>query len=345
MGCWSLVIYFGLLQTNIDLLLAMPMNDLDGSSLLRGSSSVHQTSANDCSSESINIDTLENQTNVDIDILQLTSSWQQKIDTKAHDEPTTPSSSGLNQIEIIFTISSTIVSQSIIAKRVYIIDAKNNQLLATIINNICLKNSSFIINYSTQKPLPHTVCLNLRLNRTSNLIREEIFFCRTLDGLMKNDSSSHESDSSHPVGPSQFFILSQCIIILIMMFIIFVVQTAREKNLMQRIRERLSRNRLYQTVFGHKPASHMDDSEMGRSALNPATTLQAGLNRLAFPRHLGSHVGHPNNVPLEEQVLAATDLTTAINDRMATRPFNSRDLLDVKELTKRMSVVEEHPTN
>jgi len=45
--------------------------------------------------------------------------------------------------------------------------------------------------------------------------------------------------------------------------------------------------------------------------------------------------------PVEEQVLAATDLTATASERRATHLYLNRDLIDVKEFTKRMSVQQE----
>ncbi len=47
----------------------------------------------------------------------------------------------------------------------------------------------------------------------------------------------------------------------------------------------------------------------------------------------------------EEQVLAANDLTSTINDRRTTRPSINRDLIDVKEFTKRISLTNESSTD
>ena len=72
------------------------------------------------------------------------------------------------------------------------------------------------------------------------------------------------------------------------------------------------------------------------TSINPATTLQVGLNQLVLHRNLTSL-----STPIEEQVLAANDLTSTINDRRATRPSLNRDLIDVKEFTKRISLPNE----
>ncbi|CAF5112567.1 unnamed protein product, partial [Rotaria socialis] len=44
---------------------------------------------------------------------------------------------------------------------------------------------------------------------------------------------------------------------------------------------------------------------------------------------------------IEEQILSATDLTSTSYDRRATRTLLSRDLINVKEFTKRMSAANE----
>ncbi|CAF0784522.1 unnamed protein product [Rotaria sordida] len=315
------------------------------------------TSSNICSTESINIDTLTNESHIDpniqhdtsititpIDIIQFTSSWTRKIVINNHDDDDKQNNHpiSLNMIQIIFTIPYTITNISIYNKTVFIIDVIHNQLLATLID-ICINESSFIINYSTIKPLPHNICLYLLLNLTLSTTLREIIFCRTIDDLYNNTSLSYnQTETNHGVGPSQFFILSQCIIILIMMFIIYAVQTARQKNLVNRASQRLVHSRPYMTIFGNRtvPSTNNNDDSI---SLNPATTLQRGLNHLIFHRQLSSLPNHQISVPVEEQVLAASDLTSTIFDRRATRPHINRDLIDVKEFTRRMSVQMESP--
>jgi hypothetical protein len=120
------------------------------------------------------------------------------------------------------------------------------------------------------------------------------------------------------------------------MFIIYGVQKAREKSLVNRVGQRLVRSRPYMTVFGNKTAVCTSSNAVNAS-LNAATTLQAGLYQFAFHRHLASISSHQMTTPIEEQVLAAHDLTSTINDRRATRPFINHNLIDLKEFTKRMN--------
>jgi hypothetical protein len=161
----------------------------------------------------------------------------------------------------------------------------------------------------------------------------EIIFCRTIE--YSYNSLLENSTTIQTVGPSGFFILSQCIIILIMMFIIYGVQTVRQKNLLHRASERFIRSRPYISIFGNKTIGCRSNV-----AINPSTTLQAGLNQIIFNRCLTSITA-----PIEEQVLAANDLTTTIHDRRTTRPSINRDLIDVKEFTKRMSITIENSTD
>ena len=317
---WCILVFRCFLLTN--LCLSIPVN-------LNLSSSMNRDTPvlNSCLIQSINIDHSDDH----IDFIPFTSSWQQIIVTDNDD-----SSTSLNIIQITFTIPYQISNQSIVNKTIFITDAIHNQLLASL-TNFCYNDSSFFVNYSTIQPLPQTICLFLLLNLTSSILPREIIFCRTIEDsyntTLTSDNSTITTDTSHAVGPSGYFILSQCIIILIMMFIIFGVQTARQKDLVNRASERIIHSRTYITIFGNKRSVRASSAVINQS-IHPATTLQAGLNQLMFNRR-------PTSVtaPIEEQVLAANDLTTTIYDRRATRPSINRDLIDVKEFTKRMSTV------
>ncbi|CAF3935434.1 unnamed protein product [Rotaria magnacalcarata] len=269
-----------------------------------------------------------------IDIIQFISSWERTNGKDDHHYDN--NSPVLNSIQIIFGIPYEIQNESIYNKTVYIIDAVHNQLLASIID-ICINKSSFIINYSTTKPLPHNICLYLLLNMTSLVTLREIVFCRTIDDFYMNSLPSNNSDTAHAVGPSQFFILSQCIIIFIMMFIIYAVQTARQKSLVDRVGQRFIRSRPYIAVFGSRQSVHAK-SNIGSVSVNPATTLESGLNNLIFQCQLSSLANHQLPAGIEEQILSATDLTSTSYDRRSTRACINRDLINVKEFTKRMSI-------
>ncbi|CAF3352369.1 unnamed protein product [Rotaria socialis] len=273
-----------------------------------------------------------------IDITRFISSWERtsRKDEHHHYDNNSPE---LNSFQITFTIPYEIQKESIYNKTVYIIDATHNQLLASI-TDICINESSFIINYSTTKPLPHNICLYLVLNVTSLMTLRDIVFCRTIDDSYMSPSPSNISETGHVVGPSQFFILSQCIIIFIMMFIIYAVQTARQKSLVNRVGQRFIRSRPYIAVFGSRPSVHVQNNT-GSVSADPATTLESGLNHLIFQCHLSSLVNHQLPAPIEEQILSATDLTSTSYDRRATRTLLSRDLINVKEFTKRMSTANE----
>jgi hypothetical protein len=110
-----------------------------------------------------------------------------------------------------------------------------------------------------------------------------------------------------------------------MMFIIYGVQTARQKSLVNRVSKRLYRSRPCISIFGDKTIVRIGSNAMDTS-INPATTLRAGLNQLAFHRHLASLSSHQL---IEEQVLAAIN----------------RDFIHVKEFTKRISEPNESSTD
>ena len=287
-------------------------------------------SSTDCSKQTINIDALANETGSSNDIIQYTSSWQRNPNAQAHDDEDSQSS---NSIEIVFTVPYSISSSTILTQRVFITDVADNRLLASL-SNLCGNGSSFIINYASAIALPHNICLYLVLNQSVSTFLREIVFCRTIADSENPASSSQssETDGTHTVGPSQFFILSQGIIILIMMFVIFIVQTARQKSLVHRARQRLSRSRPYKVVFGHK----VNGVEVKHTAISSATTLRAGLNHFVGPRQ---RPPNPNDLdaPLDEQVLSATDLKSTVTDRSGARSYVNRDFINVKEFTKRMS--------
>lgn len=313
------------------------------------------SSSDICSIPSINIDTLFNESNTDVDIKHNTSttidiigfrsSWQRKIKINAdHNDEQDNHTSSLNIIEIIFSIPYTITSQSIYNKTLFIMDDINNQLLASL-TNICINGSSFIINYSTVKSLPHNVCLYLLLNKTLSTALSEVIFCRTIDDSYKNTSASqNDTATSHSVGPSGFFIISQCIIILIMMFVIYAVQTARQKSLLNRFSERLIHSRPYVIIFGQKTPVRSASNHVNNQ-INPSRTLQSGLNDLVLHRHLTAVPNHQIHAPIDEQILAVTDLTSTLYDRKASKTLANRDLINVKEFTKRMSAQHESSTD
>lgn len=281
------------------------------------------STSNSCS---MNIDELENRTDIHhknmIDINYFLSTWQRQTEDDHSDS--------LNTVQINFTIPYQLTNNSIINQTILIFDATNNQLLMSS-SNICRNNSVFYLNYTTVHPLPHQICLYVLLNLTTS---KEILFCRTIENSL-NGSTNTEVNESHAVGPSEFFILSQCIIIFIMMFTIYSVQTAREKQLANRVSQSVIQSRPYKMIFRTKTVARSSTN-----LVTSATTLQAGLNQLGYHRHLPA-VAHP----IEEQVLAANDLTTTAMERRATRFYTNRDLIDVKEFTKRISIANESSTD
>jgi hypothetical protein len=348
---WYIFIFICFVLTNFSS--SLPIITFDHHQQIRSLQSIDDdnnlVNLNICSTQSINIDKTVNEIDIHhststtittIDIGQFVSSWERDVVTN------NDHSVSLNIIQIVFTIPYKISNESILNKTVFITDVIHYQLLA-ILTDVCLSESSFFINYSTIQPLPQNICLYLLLNLTSSMILREIIFCRTIEDLHNNNTLSlndTQSTTNQSVGPSGFFILSQCIIILIMMFTIYGVHTAREKNFLDRVNQRLLRSRPYITIFGKKTVVRT-----GSRAVNPsstsATTIQAGLNQIAFHHRLKSLPNYQINLPIEEQVLAAKDLTSTINDRRATRPCISRDLINVKEFTKRMSLANENSTD
>lgn len=309
-----------------------------------------------CPAEPINIDTLTSTSHADsnhqettstpittINIMNFVSTWERKdvpdVDDHHNNENHNNNSVPINIIQITFTIPYEITNEFIQNKTIFIIDASHNQLLASL-TDICINESSFIINYSTVTPLPHNICLYLLLSQPLSTTEREIIFCRTIVDTNNNESSNtNETDHGHNSGPSEFFILSQCIIILIMMFIIYGVHTARQKNLVNRVSQRVVRSRPYIVLFSNRRAMSAD----ANGSVNPATTLESGLNRLVFHRQLAALTNIAK--PIEEQVLAASDLTSTSYDRRASKINSNRDLLNVKELTRRMSALGESPAD
>ena len=175
------------------------LQSIDNSSKMFSIDRDSATSSNSCSTQSININTTVSETNTSLamNIIQFMSSWKQTIITDDED------STSLNINEVKFTIPYQISNESIINKTIFITDIKHHQLIATL-TNICINSSSFIINYSTNKSLPHNVCLYLLLNLTIS-IQREIIFCRTIDGFYNNTPHDTSTATTSTVGPSGYF--------------------------------------------------------------------------------------------------------------------------------------------
>ncbi|CAF0947413.1 unnamed protein product [Didymodactylos carnosus] len=300
--------------------------------------------ANDtCSQNPINIDQNTDDTDHDVeqhdqpitsDTYQFSSIWEKdpsSVDNSEEDDDR-------STIEIQFYIPYVLNDpNSILNHTIYIRGGLDNHLLSTI-TEICINStSSFSIKYTTTKPLPHNICLYLVINVTT--IRE-IFLCRTIDDTDSSDDdhasdNGHGSNDSHAIGPSPFFILSQCVIILIMMLIIYAVQTAREKRIFNRIKHNLMNSRPFSAAF------RGDRQAMATAASRQS--LQLGLRNFDL-RNPSAVANALNNraVPIEEQVLAANDLTQTAGQRKQSLQFLKPDLMDVKEFTKRMSETNEN---
>lgn len=320
MLCMEILIW--ILLTDISLAIPIKTNEIDyhNPTFVEPSNDRENSTVDICS---VHIDP-HRRVLTNLSTIDFLSSWEQQIVQHA---------TSLNIIQITFTIPYNLSNQSIVNKTILILDVPHRRLLASI-NHICFNQSSFFVNYSTYQPLPHDVCLYLLLNLTSTMTLKEMIFCRTIE----HSPSENSTSSKHPVGPSGFFILSQCIIIFVMMLIIYSVQTAREKNLINRMSERVVHTRAFITVFGNKAAMQRSNPDVGMNTIShPATTLQAGLRQMVLNRQLPFVPS-----PIEEQVLAANDLTSTINDRRVTRQSINRDLIPIKKLTKRISLAPDH---
>ncbi|CAF0824042.1 unnamed protein product [Rotaria sp. Silwood1] len=280
------------------------------------SSTDKKQTSNNCPLHPINIDIaqkkLENdderQNNTRITI---TSFWKQIIvktdgvhNNSEADEINDNSVSfiSLNTIQVIFTIPFSIISNgSILNQTVSITDIKSNQLLASS-NHICFNGSSFIVNYSTNQSLPYNICLYVLI---LSITLREIFICRTIN----NNSDGNENPI---VGPSVFFIVSQSVMSLLMMIIIYLVQISRKKNLINRVGQHFVCNNLI---------THKSSIILLNDAINSEIMHDINLNNFI-------------SAPIEEKVLAATDLTSTRNDRR----FTHHTLIDMKELIKQLSL-------
>ncbi|CAF0790480.1 unnamed protein product [Rotaria sordida] len=303
------------------------MSDYDNIENLTLPSTNEDHILNNCSLQPINIDTLqhkiesndqrENQT-----MIRMTSSWKQIVvktddnhdhsqadDDDDHDDSQTNeindnlvSFTPLNTIQVIFTIPDIIISnETILNQTIFITDVKSNQLLASL-NYICFNGSSFIINYSTNKSLPHDVCLYVLI---SSIALKEIFICRTINNI-SNINKGHSDQSS------RVFIISQCIVNCLMMIIIYLVHIGRKKNLINRVGQHFLHNKL---------VTHKNSVIIFHDRINPDIINNIHLNNLI-------------SSPIEEQVLAANDLISTRNDRR----FTHHALIDVTELTKQMNL-------
>ncbi|CAF3752303.1 unnamed protein product [Adineta steineri] len=250
-------------------------------------------------------------------LLAITSSWniamgtrsQGRDDSDEHDpdydeeygSSETGDHSELHSYQVIFTFPDSIENGSILNQTVFITDPIKNHLIASL-TLICINGSSFIINYSTNQPLPHNVCLFLLLNITSPATIREIFTCQVINA---NSSTDFEhAVESHAAGPSAVFIIAQGIMIFIMMMIICLAQVLKEKHVVNR--------------FGQ----HLHQMQMPRAVLNGIIQDPNGI-----PRNMRS----PS---IQDQVLAANDLTTT------TTPGTNRPdqaLININELTNRMN--------
>jgi len=268
--------------------------------------------SNACSVQATNIDQPTNKFDSDdqrqhYNILAVHSSWKKILikngyqrDDSGENEPDETGSS--NNIQVIFTIPYTVSNEAILNHTVFITDPVNNQLLASF-TTICINGSSFIINYSTNIPLPHDVCLYLLLNITLSTALTEIITCRTIEN---NSSSNNEETSDETTeGPRPIFIVSQGVIIFIMMFIIYLVDRARNKHLVHHVGQHL---------FRIKPLARTISNRIS----NDTNDIQ--LNNL-----ISSSV--------EEQLVTTNDLTPTFNDRNRTK----HTLINIKELKNRLS--------
>ena len=121
----------------------------------------------------------------------------------------------------------------------------------------------------------------------------ELFLCRMINGK-SSLSMNRMSSNDHNVGPGVIFILLQGVIIVIMMCMIAIGHRAREKHVVSRIRQYFSRTK----------------------SNDQATNITEFISP-----------------PIEQLVLAATDLTSTSEDRK----YTNHTLIDIREFTKRLS--------
>ena len=301
--------------TNLHLSVLLTKNELADAQENSTETMINHDNTVNCSMQVVHVDKPRNKRDIsypkeDYVLKFMHSSWQQIVKTRddndedefeeINDDP----SSLLNIIQVIFNIPFSLSNGSILNQTVFITDPIHNQLLGTF-NHICINEATVIINYATNKPLPHDVCLYLLFNQTESIALKEIFICRTLNKNISLDSS--DSHDSH--GPSVIFIISQSIIIIFMMIIICLVQTAREKRVIYRITQHLNRDKSITSIHNiHK--------------------FNYTIN------HQKPNENHSHNF-IEEQVRTATDLTPTRYDRKFTSPT----LIDIKEFTRRLSVL------
>lgn len=292
-----------------------------------------------CSTLTINIDSTNNKTNPNFDTFPFTSSLKFISPGKGSTNDavsTSTETTKISQVEIIFNIPYSVSNESIRNQTIFIVDAAENKILKIIDKPCWINSSSIIVKYSTSKPLFHQICFFLAFNST---IMREIIFCRTIQNPNNNSTINGDQlhGDSHAVGPSGFFILSQSIIILIMMLFIFAVQTAREKNLAQRGRERLTKTRIYQRIRRIRQQSDTNANAPDSATSHSASALQAGLNFSAYPRVPQAHGIHLSAPSTDQHELTENNLPNGTTDRTLSKLPSNRDLLNVKELTRRIS--------
>ncbi len=228
---WCILIFMCFFLANLDLSLLITTNKFPN---------YHNDTSN-CSSQSINIDTSKNKLDQRQDYISMviTSSWKQilvKTDNNKSEEANDHATI-LNNVQIIFDIPYPISNGSILNQTIFIIDTIHNQL-----THMCINGSSFIINYSTNKPFPHNVCLYLLLNITSSVYLKEIFICRIINKKFSSDNNQISDDNF--LGPSIIFLVEQGMVSLFIMLIICMIHATRNKRVFHRIAQDLFHNQL-----------------------------------------------------------------------------------------------------
>lgn len=149
------------------------------------------------------------------------------------DESDEDQSTDLKTQEVTLTVPSTLVNGTILNETLFITDGNQNDLNLTQAR-LCANDSNFNIKYSTNQPLPHTVCLYLHLTNS------QLYICQILQSSSTsgdgNDDDDDDDDQEY--SPSALFIVSQAVIICLFMLLICAVHTSKQKRIVYRVRRR-----------------------------------------------------------------------------------------------------------
>lgn len=138
-------------------------------------------------------------------------------------------STDLKSNEITLIIPFTLVNGTIINETLYITDSNQNDLNLTQAR-LCVNDSNFNIKYSTNQPLPHTICLYLHLTDS------QLYICQTLQSNSTSGDGNDDDDDNQEYSPSALFIVSQAVIICLFMLCICAIHTSKQKRIAYRVR-------------------------------------------------------------------------------------------------------------